>query len=287
LRERAEAAGAELRWGSRVESIAREGGGWTLALRGGDALRDDGALSVELLIGADGLHSRVRRWLGQASSAAPAVRRCGVRRHLTLAPWSDLVEVHWTDGAEAYVTPIADQAIGIAVLWSEARREGKGADPRATFDVLIDRFPWLSERLAGAAPLGADRGAAGLRQPVGGVVAGERAALVGDASGYLDAITGEGMAIAFAQAELLAAAYRAGELARYATAQRRLRRRPETITRLVLLLAAHPGLRRRALATLSRRPELFRRLLAVHAGEAPAFQPGLWARLAGGVALGR
>ncbi|HEX2402299.1 MAG TPA: NAD(P)/FAD-dependent oxidoreductase, partial [Mycobacterium sp.] len=142
------------------------------------------------LAAADGLHSPIRTALGLARpSGGP--RRWGIRRHHLMAPWSDCVEVYWSDDAEAYVTPVADDCVGVAVLTSR-----KGG-----FDEHLASFPALQERVHGAGH-GPDRAAGPLRQKVSHRSAG-RVLLVGDAAGYVDALTGEGLGIAFGAAQLL------------------------------------------------------------------------------------
>jgi len=148
-----------------------------------------GDLQARYLIAADGLHSPIRRSLG-LDRPAPGRRRWGIRRHYQIAPWTDTVEVFWAHDTEAYVTPVAEDMVGVAILTS---RQGKFGDH------LLD-FPALTERLEGVAH-GSDRAAGPLRQRVRGRTAG-RVMLVGDAAGYVDALTGEGMGIAFGSAEL-------------------------------------------------------------------------------------
>ncbi|GAB2661073.1 NAD(P)/FAD-dependent oxidoreductase [Kribbella swartbergensis] len=150
-------------------------------------------ITARYLAAADGLHSTIRRQLSlthppptddRASGAGGGVRR-GLRRHFFVAPWTDLVEVYWSKLGEAYVTPVADDLVGVAVLTSE----------RGTFDSHLDAFPALKRRLRGACPANAVMGAGPLRQRVRSRVAG-RVLLVGDAAGYVDALTGEGIAVA-------------------------------------------------------------------------------------------
>jgi flavin-dependent dehydrogenase len=169
-----------------------------------------------------------------------------------------MVEVHWRDAVEAYVTPVAADEVGVAMLW------GGGGD----FDGLLGSFPELAARLDGVETTSRDRGAGPFHQRVRGVVRG-RVALVGDAAGYLDALTGEGLGLALQQAESLAAAIAAGDLRPYARASRRLRRLSDAFTELLLLCERRPGLRRRVVRELGRRPELFARLLGVHARQLP------------------
>jgi len=274
---RAEALGVELCWGERVERV----------LEGEEITDPDGApvgvataagrvVLGRWLVGADGLLSRVRRHVAGTSAAARrrpaaadgAARRFGVRRHLLLAPWTDLVEVHWAEGAEAYVTPVGPETVGIAILWNPGAPSGP-AGP-AGFDDLLARFARLADRVAGAQAVSRDLGCGPLAQRVPAVARG-RIALVGDAGGYLDAITGEGLSLAFHQAEALVGALvacertGAADLRRYHRAHRRIRRVPEGLIRLLLFVERRPALRRRVLRALAAEPALFDRLLGVHA----------------------
>ncbi len=248
LVEAAERVGVELVWGARVEGLTAGG----LATAAGE-------VSARFLVGADGLRSRVRRWAGlERPTRAP--RRFGVVRHFRRAPPGERVEVWFGARAEAYVTPLAADETGVALLWAG---EGGGFDA-----LLASRLPpELGSWLAGGERLGPDRGAGPFRQATRGVIAGGRVALVGDAAGYVDALTGEGLALALESAEPLAAALAAGDLAAYARAHRRLARWPQALTRLALAAARRPPLARRGVAALARDPELFSRLLgAVGAG---------------------
>lgn len=275
LTERAEAVGVELRWGERATGLEPAEGGLAGAPPG--VVTDAGVLRGRFLVGADGLRSRVRGWAGlEGRSAEPGTRhaRFGVRRHYRIAPWTDRVEVHWADRCEAYVTPAGPELVGIAMLWS-----GDGA----SFGELLERFPALRRRLAGAPAASRDRGCGPLAQRPRRVARG-RIALVGDASGYLDAITGEGLSLAlhqaFALVETIGAidagtAPRPADLAPYERAHRRLRRLPEALIRLLLVAERRPWLRRRAIRALAADPGLFERLLGLHAGTLPVSALGV------------
>jgi flavin-dependent dehydrogenase len=146
------------------------------------------------LLACDGLHSTVRRRTGLQAPAEHTGRlrvpaRYGLRRHFVVPAWTDFVEVHWGRSAEAYVTPVADDLVGIALL-----------GPRSMdYDAALAEFPELVEHLAGARAAGPVRGAGPLRQrSVRRTIGNVR--LVGDASGYVDALTGEGLRVGFAQA---------------------------------------------------------------------------------------
>lgn len=266
LTERAAATGARLRWGTRVRGLLPNG-------------IDTGAGPVvcRWVVGADGLTSRVRRWAGLEGRAGRH-RRFGLRRHFRVAPWSDLVEVHWACDHEAYVTPVAPDEVGVALLF---RRQ-----PRATpaFAPLLAGFPRLAARLGAAAATSVRRGAGPLYRLARTVRRG-RVFLVGDAAGYLDAITGEGLALGFQQARALVAAVTEDRPEAYERSVRRLTATPFGLIRLLLFAERRPWLRRRMVAALANDPELFARLLAVHAREASAREVGLGgaARLIGGL----
>lgn len=158
-----------------------------------DSVRAAG-MRARYLAAADGLHSPIRRALGLAAPESQGRRRWGIRRHIQMAPWSDCVEVHWAHGpraCEAYVTPVADDCVGVAILTST----------RGGFEEHLRAFPALMQRLQDRGH-GPDRAAGPLRQKVSHRAAG-RVLLVGDAAGYVDALTGEGMGLAFGAAELL------------------------------------------------------------------------------------
>jgi flavin-dependent dehydrogenase len=161
-----------------------------------DGAVEAAGLRARWLLGCDGLHSDVRRLAGLAEATSQPVlgrlrapERFGLRRHFVTSPWSDLVEVHWGPTAEAYVTPVADGLVGVALLGPR----GGG------FGQVLAQFPELAARLADAEPAGPVRGAGPLRQRTRARTAGP-VRLVGDASGYVDALTGEGLRVGLAQA---------------------------------------------------------------------------------------
>ena len=150
-----------------------------------------GDVRASWLLACDGLHSTVRRLVGLERPAPARVdrRRFGLRRHYAIEPWTDLVEVHWVADAEAYVTPLAGGLVGVAVL----------GRPRTDFDEILAQLPELSDRLRGSHPVDSLRGAGPLRQRTAARSAG-RVLLLGDASGYVDALTGEGIRVGLAHA---------------------------------------------------------------------------------------
>jgi len=164
-----------------------------------DGVVEAAGIRADWMLGCDGLHSTVARLAGLARPAPPRRRRFGLRRHYRVEPWSDLIEVHWNRLGELYVTPTADGMVGVALL----ARQG------ANFDAALAASPQLAARLDDAAPASELRGAGPLRQQTTARVK-DRVMLVGDASGYVDAITGEGLRLGFDQARAAIAAITSG-----------------------------------------------------------------------------
>jgi flavin-dependent dehydrogenase len=133
---------------------------------------------------------------------------------------------------------------------------------------VLSHFPALRHCLAAAQPNGPARGSITLGRKLRRVTNGN-IALIGDASGSVDAVTGEGMALCFRQAASLAAALRASDLASYQKAHRRIHRLPTLMSRSLLLLDRSPALRNTVLRTFERSPWLFERLLQIHIGQSP------------------
>jgi flavin-dependent dehydrogenase len=208
----------------------------------GDAV-SAGGFRARYLAAADGLHSPVRRRLG-ISVAARGRRRWGVRAHFAVAPWADLVEVHWSPHAEAYVTPVAPDCVGVAVLSST----------QAPYAEQLAAFPELA---ALGAPMSEVRAAGPLRQDVARRVVG-RVLLVGDAAGYVDALTGEGLALSFACADALVARIRSDSVAGYEGDYQRISRRYRWLTTSLLWASGRPALRRRIVPLATHVPPVFR-----------------------------
>jgi flavin-dependent dehydrogenase len=241
LVRRAEGLDVDLRWGVAA-----------IGLRSGGVETETGFLGAKWLVAADGRLSQVRSWAG-IDTALPSRRRFGIRRHYQLAPWSDVVEVHWADEGEAYVTPVGPDTVGVAVL---SRRRP------LDFDRHLGLFPELANRLEGAQRASSDRGAGPFGQRAATVVQ-DNLALVGDASGCLDPITGEGLSVAMGQAQALVRAVRTGEVASYAAEHRRLMRAPRALTGLLVAVEARPAVRRLTMRSLAAFPRLFGRLVDV------------------------
>ncbi len=262
LAARAEEVGVELLWNTPARGLAFDDAAEKETVRGVET--DSGLVPARFVVGADGLRSKVRTWAGlEEESSAPV--RFGMRRHLEAEPWCDFVEVYWGPGCEAYVYGLGPREMGVALLWS---------GEKATFEQLLERFPPVAERLRHAPPTSRDLGAGPLDRRVTAVCRGNLA-LVGDASGYRDAITGEGIAKGLHQALALADCLAQGDLSRYPAAHRRASRLPDAMTAVTMAFERRPRLRRRALRALAKDPTLFSRLLGIHARALPVASLGL------------
>ncbi len=186
----------------------------TVLLEGGTSIRS------RYVFGADGLHSKVRGWIGiSVRGRRPA--RYGLRKHFHTAPWSKTVEVYWSKHAEAYVTPVSGTEVGVAIL--SGATEG-------SFEDRLRQFPALRQRLGGGTTSSQVRGAGPLWQRVSRRTTG-RVLLVGDAAGYVDALTGEGLAMGFQCADAALHAVALGEPHAYEREWIRLTRHYRWLTR--------------------------------------------------------
>lgn len=210
---------------------------------------------ARFVIGADGLRSDVRRLVG-AELPARRPPRLGMRRHFTVEPWSDRVEVYLGEGAEAYVTPVAADTVGVALLF-----EG-----RARWDELLARFPALTRRLARAAAASSLRGGGPFERRVARRVAGD-VLLVGDAAGYVDPLTGEGIALGVQTALAAVSAILAGEPDRYEVAWRSLTRRHRALTRALVAVVGRPRLHAPFIAAARALPSVFDAALSSAGGQ--------------------
>jgi menaquinone-9 beta-reductase len=247
LVERAAQLGAELLWQTPVTGIASEG------VRLGDRL-----VQARWIVGADGSTSRVRRWAGLDSGPRPRLRYA-FRQHFRATSWTDRMEVHWGDRCQGYATAVSGEQVCVALA---------SHDPNLRLEEGLRSLPTLSARLRGAETCSTGRGALTGNRRFKRVWRGN-VALIGDASGTVDAITGEGLGLAFNQAALLAECLQSGDLARYQAQHRRLALRPWWMARLMLTLDGRPRLQRRTLQVFEKRPEIFQRLLELHVGARP------------------
>jgi len=100
-------------------------------------------------------------------------------------------------------------------------------------------------------------------------------ALVGDASGTVDAVTGHGLSLSFQQAMPLAEAMKRDDLAHYQHAHKKIASVPIAMTRLMLLMGGSDWIRRRTIRLFQKTPGLFSKLLAIHSETMPLSSIGV------------
>jgi flavin-dependent dehydrogenase len=264
--EAAKTPGVNAYTGTQVDAPLIENGRVTGLKVAGEPRR------AKLVVGADGVHSRVRRLL--QLEAPPRRRRLGIRAHFRLRP--DAEQPAWVDvfvakGHELYVTPLPEREILVAAL---AYPESLRGPVAGTFERWCQDEPALARRLEGAEPVTRPMCsfplAGGARR--GGVPG---AVLLGDAAGFLDPITGGGMTQALQTSELLATYLRHGVdstdawLEAFERERQSLLRDYILLTRSVLWLSEHPSLARLAISAMGRSSSLLSHLVGVSGGTRP------------------
>jgi flavin-dependent dehydrogenase len=260
---RAEAAGAEIRRGVTARGLLRQG------RRVAGVATSHGDVPAKVVVAADGLNSRIRRLAGLEGSSRGA--RYGISAHVRLAaPPGHFVEVYFEDGFELYLTPVGASDANVALLLRKPamqRFAGRLAEEyEATLrahPALAAGFELLDEPLA-AGPFAANATRSWRANLV----------LVGDAAGFFDGITGEGMSVALVSARQCAAAVcsylETGEYDGFRTFERSRRslvRNSNLLGRVSLALGARPPLARWSVRNLERRPATFEKLVGISAGE--------------------
>lgn len=244
LAERANQLDVDLRWGVKKVRYTQTG-----------VESEQATVKARLIVGADGLNSRVRQAAG-LQNIAHFKQRYGFRRHYAVKPWTPYVEVYWARHAQVYVTPISPDEIGVALLT---------VDPRQRLDQALALFPELAARLSHARPTSSEMGAITATRRLRSVYR-NGVALIGDASGSVDAITGEGVGLAVKQSALLVQAFRTDSLDAYSQAHRRLGRRAAAMSEVMLQFSRSGALQQPVIHVLARFPAIFTRLLAFHVG---------------------
>ena len=246
-------AGVEFHWGARVTQIDEDG--VTTARE---------RIPYRWLIGADGQNSQVRKW-ARLDPRTVRRKRFGFCSHFQVEPWTDVAEVHWGRGCQIFITPMTGREVGVAVL---------SRDPGLRLERALPGFPALAERLRGAAPTTKESGDMTSLRILPGVARG-RVALVGDASGTVDAVTGHGLSLSFQQAIPLSEAMKRGDLTHYQHAHKKISEVPVTMTRLMLLMGRSDWIRRRTIRMFQNTPGLFARMLAIHSEAMPLSSVGV------------
>ena len=222
LRAAADGLGIERRL-SRVSTV--QVGSESVSL----GLTDGSWLQAPYVVACDGLHSTVARELGVIKPQKKRGRRYGLRQHFSTAPWSSFIEVYYAGSSELYITPVDATTVGVAVLGPQG----------VNLTETINQVPEVKRRLAGVASASSLRGAGPFPHRVRRARVG-RVLLVGDAAGYVDAITGEGLRVGFAQAREAIRAIATERPGGYPRRWRAVTRDFRVLTRGLVMLASSP-----------------------------------------------
>lgn len=243
LVDQAASLGVEMQWGTRVDVLGH-----------GKIVANGVEWTTRWIIGADGQRSRVRHF---AHLDHPHLsQRYGYRQHYRVAPWSDCVEVYWAPQGQAYVTPTSEHEVCVALVMEQKQNRMRH---------LAQMFPSLAERLGRCESVTHERGAMTICRRLPRVTSGS-VALIGEAAGSIDAVTGEGMALAFKQALALGEALPQGNLSLYENRNRQIRRIPFLMSQMMVFLGRHPQLQSRIIHACQQDASLFAHLMAVHLG---------------------
>jgi len=226
-----------------------------------------GEIRARIVIAADGLHSQIRSWAGLTVPSRARVRY-GLAGHWRVDTRDrDAVTVTLAGGHEWYEAPVGPDLLLVSILTSRSR---PAMTARSYGHVARRSIPGIRNADLVSGPLGA----AHFHQRVRAVADG-RVFLVGDASGYDDPTTGDGIAIGMLLAECLAGhtgEFLSGRIARetaatrYAADHADLVRDRRRLTRLALFLARSPALSRRAIVRATGDPRALSKLVGINCG---------------------
>lgn len=261
LEESLTESGVSVWRGTRFRAMTLEPNGVRVRLEG----ESQGEVHCRLLVGADGLRSRVREQAGLTSLQPRRFSRWGARMYFRDETVRNAVTVTLGEGVETYLTPLGDGLNGLAFLWSPELLGRPPAGQGAVWQRLLASFPpcYREQLPPSEAFFGPEKAIGPLQQLVTSPLhPSGRVALVGDASGYLDALTGEGLCLGLVQAMALAELYVGGRVEQYPARYRALKRRHSLTVHGLLRLLERPRLKRFVFSTLCRFPPLFQLLIS-------------------------
>jgi geranylgeranyl reductase family protein len=273
LLEAAGGQGVEVRPATRVGDLLRREGRVEGVLVDGPS--GPVRIRARLVVGADGRHGQVGRRLGLLREH-PRLRKYAVRGYWNgvegLGPFG---EMHVGGGGYCGIAPLGPAEANVTFVLDRRDMAAAAGDLESFYRMTLGRWPRVAERLAGARLLDPPTAIGPLALEARRVTA-PGALLVGDAAGFYDPFTGEGVTLALRGAELAAAAASPALLAgridfgAYERARRAATRHKFRLNRLLQTIVALPAISNAAAARLARRPDLADTLVGIAGDFIPA-----------------
>jgi len=274
LVDRAREVGVEVRERARVAGLVWRDG----TVEGVTAVNGAGpeTLRARLVIGADGRRSVVARRLGLLREH-PRLRKFAVRGY-----WSGMEgleergQMHVGGGGYCGVAPLSASEANVTFVVDRPEMAAARGELEGFYRRTLRRWPWIAERLEKARLLSPPRAIGPLALESSGVSA-PGALLVGDAAGFYDPFTGEGVTLALRSAELAAEAadrfFRSSSLTalrEYDRARHAATRHKFLFNRLVQVVVGRPWLANAVVKRLARRPDIAHRMVSIAGDFVPA-----------------
>jgi flavin-dependent dehydrogenase len=237
-------------------------------------------------IAADGVRSTTARELG-VQRRIGWLDKFALTSHFAGVPELATAELHVFPGGYFAAAPVGEDRFSLNLIVDRGRLRQRVGDWDGFFAEHLERVPELHERMQGATRVAPVRGTGPLafrtdRQTFDG------AALLGDACGYIDPMTGEGIYFALRGAEVLATeldaalharSTQARDLAAYVRARRREIGPRLVLSKLLQRGVRHPAIARKVLSTLQTWPGIADLLVSTAGDYVPLrelWRPTVW-----------